>query len=80
MSRLAYRIGKRVGVFYFDMKKNRTRLRVGRIVARRWWYSIPFKDRGEALRAKYAVRFSDGEVQTYDHEQLWTKFIKEENE
>ena len=70
---LPYRIGKRVGVFRFNMNKNQDELTEGRIVARRWHHTL-MGDNHIGVQAEYVVRFKNGEYGTARQEEIWTKW------
>lgn len=74
--KLPYKVGKKVAVFSFDFDKNKDILVAGKIIARKWHWD---NWKGELnLYAVYAIRFADGSQKTYKHEDIWTKWIEEE--
>ena len=75
---LPYRIGKKVGVFAFNMNKNQDELKEGKIVARRWHHTL-MGDNRIGVDAEYVVRFEDGECAIARTDELWTKWGKQDD-
>ena len=74
----AYRVGKRVGLIRFDVKRNKDIIDRGRIIARRIGWNT-FAENGRIIfEVIYAVRLDDGGLVECKHEQLWAKVWKEE--
>ena len=70
---LPYRIGKKVGVFQFNMNKNQDELMEGRIVARRWHHTL-MGNNHTGIQAEYVIRFKNGEYGTARQDEIWTKW------
>ena len=76
--KLLYRVGKKVGVFRFNLQTNEDVLERGRIVARRL-VSEDYSQGKFEFVAKYAVRLSSGRVIICEHNEIWTKVWKGED-
>lgn len=66
------KIGKKVAVLRFDVRRNRDSFAVGKIVAKKEYYCDDYGN-----ETQYAVMFNDGGVEVYKKENLYYKWDKE---
>lgn len=73
-----YRIGKKVGVFRFNVEKNVDELAEGKIVARRWHRTLR-GDNSVGIDAEYVIKYKDGGYERARHDECWTKWGHEKD-